>query len=195
MSKFHFKLEQYFNINHIRFTILHLIRGTRPDIYPQKKFCEIDFDSLLAQNNKIKYVILDKDNTLTLPYSEEISNPEKSALSALQNKLGWANVVLVSNSIGSSDDEHLHLIPNKEKKLSIRIIEHRSKKPNINLDNFVPQNLSMEEILVIGDRLMVDIYMGKSKGCTTLLVNAIDPKKDNFMVRFTRSIEDRLLKI
>ena len=52
----------------------------------------------------IKYLIYDKDNTITLPYSDEIYHKIKEPLKDSIEIFGLDNVAILSNSIGSSDD-------------------------------------------------------------------------------------------
>lgn len=58
----------------------------------------------------VKYIVFDKDNTLTLPYSSEIYEPIKNSLNECIDVFGKENVAILSNSIGSSDDKAYEVI-------------------------------------------------------------------------------------
>ena len=56
----------------------------------------------------IRYIVFDKDNTLTVPYSHHYFSDllMKSVLVDAANSLnGVQNIALLSNSVGSSDDK------------------------------------------------------------------------------------------
>ena len=56
----------------------------------------------------IRYIVFDKDNTLTVPYSHHYFSDllMKSVLVDAANSLnGVRNIALLSNSVGSSDDK------------------------------------------------------------------------------------------
>lgn len=215
---FSLKIGQYFNFNNLFFTLKHLfIYKSQPDIHFNCRLGDInmyDITSYIDKNN-IKYVLLDKDNTISRPYSNIIEDKERTIITFLQNKIGYNNVLIVSNSIGSSDDSNRNLIPNIEKALDIRILIHNTKKPMIPLEviskfllnneknnneyniktNDIKDAFDTNRYLVIGDRLMVDIYMAKHMNFKSVLIEPIDVFADNISVRLMRKIEKMFIRL
>ena len=55
----------------------------------------------------VKYVIFDKDNTLTLPYINKYYNSKiEMKVKESIDIYGFENVAILSNSVGSSDDKN-----------------------------------------------------------------------------------------
>ena len=198
-SKFSFKIEQYFNFKNTFFTLKHILYRTKPTYSFSNSFSKLGENDLLLKiinDHEINLILIDKDNTLTLPYSEIIDYNSSIALSKLQKAIGFKKVMLFSNSIGSSDDTNKEEIPITEKRMNIKIFVHNSKKPRINLKNLesvTNKAIERNKVLIIGDRLFTDVYMAHEYGFISLLVKPINYKKDNIMVRFVRNIENILI--
>ena len=45
------------------------------------------------------------------------------------------------------------------------------------------------QVCIVGDRISTDVVMGNEHGCYTILVEPLEPLKDNIMVRAARKIE------
>lgn len=202
--EYKFKLRQYINLSGLTMIFKNVLKRTRPTF--KVNICDLDKNFLLV--NKIKIVFIDKDNTLTLPYENEYASDKiKSIIQNMQIQLGFENVILISNSIGSENVkmENKKLIKNEN--LDILILNHGLKKPNIDIlkelrntelnieKELENKNLSLENIFVIGDRLFTDIYLAEKNGFKSILVNPIDSKIDNFMVQLVRKIEKIILRI
>ena len=68
-----------------------------------KDVSKVDWSLLKSKN--IKYVIFDKDNTLTEAYKDDYFSEEiKSSVEKCQGIFGYKNVAVLSNSVGSKDD-------------------------------------------------------------------------------------------
>jgi phosphatidylglycerophosphatase GEP4 len=190
MSKF--KLGQYFNIDGIIFGLkwLFKIRKIKPDMHV-KIFDEICLENL---DKNIKYIVFDKDNTITIPHEFEISIEIKQKLNEFQRFYGVENLAIISNSAGSNDDKGYMESDQIEELTGIQVVKHKYKKPRVN-DEILRTFPGSEnhEICVIGDRLLVDVLMGKEYGYYTILVDPLTLTKDNIIVRFMRTIEKIIL--
>lgn len=201
MSEFKYKYKQYLNLNLSNF--FFIFRHIRLNSKPSVNCNETKFKDLDIQNNLIyklikkpnSVVLIDKDNTITLPYFNYVDNETKMKIKEFQTIVGYENVLLFSNTIGSSDDDNIKnniYIKTKEEELGLKIFIHNGKKPKISssiLNQFKDKN-----VLVIGDRLFVDIYMANEYCFSSILVKPINMDKDNFMVKFLRRIENIVLK-
>jgi len=72
----------------------------------------------------IKYVVFDKDNTLTLPYERSMHpSVERNILRCLE-LYGPDHVAILSNSVGSREDKGFSEAIEVEKTLGIAVIRH-----------------------------------------------------------------------
>lgn len=201
---FRFKIRQYFNFSGINLIITNILKRTKPTLI--NDISQINEQFLI--NHKIKLVFIDKDNTITLPYENKFANENvENIVRLMQNNLGFNNVIIISNSIGSNDDKikNIKLLENKE--LKILLLNHCMKKPNINIfsvlkntdvdieKQILDNKITKENIFVIGDRLFTDVYLAQLNGFKSILVNPLCKIKDNFAVRSIRKIESLLLKL
>lgn len=189
-----YKLGQYFNISGLTFVLKHIFYyKSKPNYIVKKTFGNLSFDEIDYYLKNANYVLIDKDNTITKPYSNYIESNCKENLNYIQNKIGYNNVMIVSNSIGSSDDTQ-NRIENYENLFNTKILKHDSKKPKIKKDvilrNLNINSENLNKVIVIGDRLMVDVYFSKKLDAQSLLVLPIDTSKENFVVRFIRYFEN-----
>lgn len=185
-----YKIGQYFHIKATSLILRNIYKKTKPD-YKLKSIIEIELKWL--KQSEFEKIIFDKDNTLTLPYQTNYPDISfKNKITELQGALGINNVLLCSNTSGSRDDHNFAEAEKIEAELQIKVIRHNSKKPNLNLSKILKLS-EFEKVLVVGDRLMVDIYMGKENNMKTLLVSPLDTSKENIMVYLMRCLE-RLLE-
>eukprot|EP00750_Incisomonas_marina_P009346 INCI15955.1.p1 GENE.INCI15955.1~~INCI15955.1.p1 ORF type:complete len:243 (-),score=39.74 INCI15955.1:314-1042(-) len=89
----------------------------------------LDIDEL--RRCGVKAVVLDKDNTITAPYADNVHPSAALGLERLQNAFPTPRAVsILSNSAGTPDDvgyaDALHI----EKTLGLPVIRHLHKKPN-----------------------------------------------------------------
>jgi len=179
--------------------------------------------SLSIQKVPIRGLIFDKDNTLTIPFNNAHFGAKESEhghigeiINRCQGQLGYKNVVILSNSAGSSDDVDAarDRSPSKarayphadevESTLNILVLRHGAKKPacvttvythfndDVSIDpvqKLEIKSIQMPDLCVIGDRLLTDVLFGKMHGCMTVLVDPIDESKDISVVRLVRFME------
>ena len=139
----------------------------------------------------IKGVILDKDNTITAPYSLQIHPRVKNALLRLQSS--FPNHAILSNSAGTPDDIHFNEAIEIEKNLGIRVIRHLEKKPSGLQETLNHFQLEKHELAVVGDRLLTDVVFGNLHGMYTIHVQILTLENDNPLAKVARAIENTFL--
>lgn len=160
--------------------------------------CSIDYQHLHEQG--IRYIVFDKDNTLTAPYSKEYFS-DKVRLAVLDtcvHQFGPESLAVISNSAGCRNyDPEWKEAAKCEHSLQLKFIRHDKKKPAVMPDILFHFNITRaEQVCIVGDRVTTDIVMGNQHGCYTVLVEPLAPSKDNFVVRLVRRFEDKwLIKI
>ena len=80
----------------------------------------------------IKYLVFDKDNTLTIPYERNLHPSIESQLITLKGLYGPQNIAILSNSVGSKEDKGHSEAEILEKLHGIKVIRHLKKKPDVN---------------------------------------------------------------
>ena len=194
------KIGQYFNLDGIYFLFKNILilNKIKPNIRV-KSVNDINLDDL-KNISKIKYVIFDKDNTLTFPHDNKPANIDiTKKINEFVQTFGKENLAILSNSAGSRDDKNFVEANEIEKNFGIQVIKHENKKPRVYkeiLDTFNIQNNNKVDnynICMIGDRLLVDVIMGKEFNFFTILVDPLSNEKDNFVVKLARKIENWLI--
>jgi phosphatidylglycerophosphatase GEP4 len=189
------KFGQYFNIDGIllSFKYLFKLKLLKPNIYC-RSLIDVDLDVL--KKNNIKFIVFDKDNTLTLPHKTEFANKDiQNKVSEFKIKFGEENLCVVSNSAGSKDDKNNFEANLIEKTLQLKVLKHEYKKPRVSEEilAYYAKHQSSSEICVIGDRLLVDVILGIENNFYTILLDPITLTKDNFMVKAMRTVEKLIL--
>ena len=98
------KLGQYFNFAGLRFFLRALLCDRRlfvPHLRPAS-LAQLDFKALHSRG--FRFVLFDKDNTITAAYAAELHPEAEPAVRECLRVFGKANVAVISNSAGSSDD-------------------------------------------------------------------------------------------
>ena len=198
MTKNH--IGQYFNIDGVIFNLKYLFKlhTIKPDIIAKSVY-ELDLLEIKIKHG-IKYIVFDKDNTLTLPHINKFANQEiKEKISEFKKVFGVGNIAILSNSAGSRDDKDFKEAREIEENTGMMVIKHQFKKPKVykeileTFGNKRESPISNKEICVIGDRLLVDVIMGREYGFFTILVQPITKTKDNFIVKILRKFENLLV--
>ncbi len=144
---------------------------------------EIDYEKL--KNKGITGLIFDLDNTLA-PF--DIEKPTKEILDFI-NKLiaDGFKVCLVSNNKGKRVE-----IFNSDMKLPFVSKAGKPKKKGI-LNGISQLNLELNEVVMIGDQMFTDIWVGNRLGIYTILVKPIC-ERDEFTVKLKRGTEKIVFK-
>ena len=167
--------------------MIHLILPTDKFIPNEfhNDFYEIDFAALYTSGKRL--ILTDLDNTLI---SYEESEPNKQiddTFDALQ-RLGF-EVILVSNNIQArvdvfKDGLNVEGYGNCRKPLKSGL--------NKALKN-ASKEYSKDQIVVIGDQLMTDIFGANRFAAYSILVNPIKRKTEKWYTRINRRIEEKML--
>ena len=156
-----------------------------PNIY-LKALNDLDFQALHSLG--IKYLVFDKDNTLTKTFSPNYYSPsiEATMKEALQI-FGKENIGILSNSLksfqkGELFQKEIHLIPYKKKKPCNfqDVLEYFPCKNN-------------EEIAFIGDRLLTDVLLANANGALSIYIEPLERTHEYFNIKIMRFIEEKLL--
>jgi len=141
----------------------------------------------------IKGIIFDKDNTLTYPYQNTIYPPLQEAFEECRAVFG-KNVVILSNSAGSSDDKEYTKAREIEGALGIHVLRHKDKKPDgvqSVIDYF---KCSPTELVTIGDRYFTDVLFGNLHGMLTVYTKPFTNEGDNPVVKVLRPLEQQIVE-
>lgn len=87
----------------------------------------LDWESLHA--NGVRYLVFDKDNCLTAPHSDILEPSITTAWQQCQRVFGRENILIVSNSSGSSDDPSGLGAESLSRSLNAPVLCHKHKKP------------------------------------------------------------------
>lgn len=154
-----------------------------PDIFIEDVY-KIDIQMLKEKN--IKGLILDVDNTLVAQY---IKDPDEKLIKWVNNnKDNNIKMCIVSNGSPKRVKEF-----NKE--LNLPIIS-KAKKPLKKgfLKALEIMELKEDQVAVVGDQLLTDVWGGNRLNMFTILVKRIDPKEEK-LVQLKRYIEKAILII
>jgi phosphatidylglycerophosphatase GEP4 len=144
---------------------------------------------LKLKTRGIRVVLLDKDNTLTQPYTTDIHSDLKGSWMQCCQTFGRDRVFILSNSM-VDDDGDFH---------GVRVLKGIRKPgggPEVMayLHSLDPR-LEREQVCIVGDRLMTDIVMGGVNGWFSVLITQlIDHRSDNLMVKCMRRLEAWIMK-
>ena len=120
------KFGQYINFEGIRYTLSSLMNPIlyQPH-YQVRTIADINFEAL--RKNGIKYIVFDKDNTLTLPYEKDIYHEVKDSVDQCKQVYGYHEIVILSNSAGSKDDKDHAEAYELSQSLGIKVMKHQHK--------------------------------------------------------------------
>ncbi len=151
-----------------------------PEIY-QKDIYSINYQKL--KENNVKCLLFDLDNTC-IPYKEEIIPQELEELFNKLTDMGF-NVIVFSNSSKK-----------RLEKLNLNVNYHASSRKPLkkNFKKIINQfNYKEDEICIIGDQLLTDVFGGNLVGIHTCLIEPLTDI-DMFFTNFSRKIEAGIFK-
>lgn len=154
----------------------------KPD-YNLENIYKIDFRKLKEQG--IKCIMFDLDSTVMKSKSAEF-NPDTIA---------WFNTFINDFEVAIiSNNNKKEYIENAAKLAPCRVIGS-AKKPNpkIARDYLASIGIEPQEAVMVGDRPLTDILVGKNLGCKTILVGSINPN-EGILTRIVRAIERMTIK-
>lgn len=149
----------------------------KPD-YNLKNIYEINFEELKKQG--IKCVMFDLDSTVMRSKSASFA-PET---------IEWFNTFINDFEVAIiSNNPNRDYIENASRLAPCRVIGH-AKKPNPSVAKKYLEEMGIKptEAVMIGDRPLTDILVGKFLGCKTILVGSINPN-ENIPTKLVRALE------
>ncbi|MFA5560444.1 MAG: YqeG family HAD IIIA-type phosphatase [Acholeplasmataceae bacterium] len=153
-----------------------------PDAFAATVY-EIKVEEIKAQG--IKALIFDLDNTL-IPYNQpELGDQEIQFLSKMQEDF---KCLILSNSGRKRVEYALRRIDVPAVSRAMKPLKKGFNKALSIL------NVKREEVMVIGDQLMTDVYGSKRFGFKITLVLPIQEKTEKWTTRFNRKLERKMLK-
>lgn len=187
-------MSQSFNSDAFRGTFEVLFRDPKPAIphFTVPTIAEISPQLLYDQG--VRGIIFDKDNTITAPYANEIHPRLVDVMDQFMTVFG-TNIKILSNSAGTKDDDHYHDAKVIEQELKIEVIRHKLKKPEGYGDVAEWFDCDLNQIVMIGDRLLTDTLFGNRAGLLTIHTGILTLKGDNIPAAIARFLENQLLKV
>ncbi len=144
-----------------------------------------DLSIEILKNNNIKGLILDLDNTIIASKAGILDDEIKSWLKQAQNN--EIKLIVVSNNNNST---YLKQIEPILKELDIELIGKACKPFSKNLKKAIQiLDLPVENICLIGDRVLTDILGGVNLNMKTALVKPLIGDKENIIYKNLRKLE------
>ena len=139
--------------------------------------------------------MLDKDNTVTLPYARSVYLPLVSAVRTARSVFGDDNCAVFSNSAGSSDDVGFAEADSLSARLGVSVLKHGGKKPDGGAaiaSHFglpPPDSDGLASVVMIGDRHLTDMVFGNANGMLTIKTQLLSTENDNKVAAIMRRYE------
>jgi HAD superfamily phosphatase (TIGR01668 family) len=159
-----------------------MIEKFRPNKYYTNVF-SVDFNKL--KNQGIKVVACDLDNTL-VPHDIKEANEEVQELINKVKSLGMDFVIIsnnhekrVSNFAGGLDIQYYY--------------DARKPLPKVMKKILSKYHIKKNELALIGDQIMTDVFGANSFGITSILVTPL-AKRDIIWTKPNRFMEARIIK-
>jgi len=156
-----------------------------PDEY-HKNVYMIRYELLFEKG--IRALLVDLDNTL-IPYDETHPNDDIRALFNRLEKIGF-EVVIISNNKQKR-------VETFAKELDVRFI-CSAKKPlrgGFLRALALAGDFSPNQVCVIGDQFMTDLFGGKRMNYYVIIVDAIKRNVEKWFTKLNRRLEKRMLKL
>eukprot|EP00753_Platysulcus_tardus_P022695 PLAT991.1.p1 GENE.PLAT991.1~~PLAT991.1.p1 ORF type:complete len:221 (-),score=41.98 PLAT991.1:6-668(-) len=191
----HRRVGQFLNLTGLRAVLLDLPRnpGLQLEHAAAKDLSAVNWP-LLADRGA-QAVLLDKDNTVTLPYAASVAPAISGAVDELK-ALFDDRVLLLSNSVGSSDDDNRAAKPGSitsHAPTGLATLCHGLRKPDPALKPLILSALQLDStdgIVIVGDRRWTDVVCGSLCATATILTKPLQADADNAAVRFMRAMEN-----
>ena len=152
-----------------------------PDIY-MKSVYSIDYDMLVKRG--IKCILLDLDNTLVPLTTKEPNKNLKELIDSIKLKL---IPIIFTNS------NEKRIKPFLEQ-LNIDGYYNAYQSFNKKIEEILKKyNLSINELAIVGSRLLTEIYLGNMEGITTIYVNPIS-KNNSLKSKIDNIKEKKVMK-
>ena len=147
-----------------------------------KNIYDIDYSKL--KDVGIKCLIFDLDNTIALIDQELVEDKTIKLFSKLKKDF---KLVIISNNVKNRVSEYANKLDCDYVSFALKPLLHGYRKIKRRYD------FKNNEMCMIGDQLVTDIYAGNRFSCLTILVDPMGVK-DLKITSFNRRIESKILK-
>lgn len=156
-----------------------------PDDYVSSIF-DIDYNKLYSNGKRL--ILTDLDNTLISYKATEPTDELYKWKSELEG-MGF-EIIIVSNSGKKRVKHFANMLGIKYVNLSTKPLKRGFKKAL----KTASTKYKKEEVVVLGDQLLTDVYGAKRMKLSMVLVKAIDNKTERLVTKHNRKNEDKMLK-
>lgn len=156
-----------------------------PDDYVSSIF-DIDYNKLYSNGKRL--ILTDLDNTLISYKATEPTDELYKWKSELEG-MGF-EIIIVSNSGKKRVKHFANMLGIKYVNLSTKPLKRGFKKAL----KIASLKYKKEEVVVLGDQLLTDVYGAKRMKLSMILVKAIDKKTERLVTKHNRKNEDKMLK-
>lgn len=156
-----------------------------PDDYVSSIF-DIDYNKLYSNGKRL--ILTDLDNTLISYKATEPTDELYKWKSELEG-MGF-EIIIVSNSGKKRVKHFANMLGIKYVNLSTKPLKRGFKKAL----KIASSKYKKEEVVVLGDQLLTDVYGAKRMKFSMILVKAIDKKTERLVTKHNRKNEDKMLK-
>lgn len=155
-----------------------------PDDYVSSIF-DIDYNKLYSEGKRL--ILTDLDNTL-ISYKATDPTEELFSWKKKLEAMGF-EIIIVSNSGKARVNHFAKLLGLKYVNLAIKPLKRGFKKAL----RISSRKYKKEEVVVLGDQLLTDVYGAKRSKLHMILIKAIDKKTERPITRHNRKNEDKML--
>ena len=156
-----------------------------PDDYVSSIF-DIDYNKLYSNGKRL--ILTDLDNTLISYKATEPTDELYKWKSELEG-MGF-EIIIVSNNGKKRVKHFANMLGIKYVNLSTKPLKRGFKKAL----KIASTKYKKEEVVVLGDQLLTDVYGAKRMKLSMVLVKAIDNKTERLVTKHNRKNEDKMLK-
>lgn len=156
-----------------------------PDDYVSSIF-DIDYNKLYSNGKRL--ILTDLDNTLISYKATEPTDELYKWKSELEG-MGF-EIIIVSNSGKKRVKHFANMLGIKYVNLSTKPLKRGFKKAL----KIASTKYKKEEVVVLGDQLLTDVYGAKRMKLSMVLVKTIDNKTERLVTKHNRKNEDKMLK-
>lgn len=163
-----------------------MIKKLIPDYY-FKSIYDIPYDTLYATG--IRLILTDLDNTL-ISYKEKLPDEKLLIWKRSLTEMGF-EIIIVSNSRKERVTAFAQALGVSCVKFSTKPLKRGIRKA---VRKVAAKSYGKDEILLLGDQLMTDVFGGKRCKVRVALIEAVDKKSDTLPTRMNRRLERFFLK-
>lgn len=165
---------------------------------PHLTVSSFDRVPLPLPNNKVKAVVLDKDNCFAKAHDDKVWPAYEPYWEKLRLQFPDAQLLIVSNSAGTNDDIGHGQAKLLEERTGVPVLRHSTKKPGCHgeiMEYFIGKGVvsSPKEVAIVGDRLFTDMLMANMMGSYGVWVRDGVIRSESLICKIERFVYDRLI--